>query len=122
MVYDISDQRVWLVDRDETVERTYPVSGSLYDNLDPGTYSVYSRSPHAVGINGSGTMRYMVRFTHGDNAPIGFHDIPISHGKPVQSRAELGTPRSHGCIRQARPDAKALWRFSPLGTKVVVTD
>jgi lipoprotein-anchoring transpeptidase ErfK/SrfK len=29
---------------------------------------------------------------------------------------------SHGCIRQARPDARALWRFAPVGTQVVVTD
>ena len=121
VVFDISDQRVWLVKRDGSVERTYPVSGSVYDNLDPGTYAVYSRSPNAVGVDDSGTMRFMVRFAHGANAAIGFHDIPIYHGKPVQTLDELGTPQSHGCIRQARPDAKALWRFAPLGTKVVVT-
>jgi len=39
----------------------------------------------------------------------------------VQTRAQLGTPLSHGCIRQAEPDAKAMWRFARLGTKVVVT-
>jgi lipoprotein-anchoring transpeptidase ErfK/SrfK len=121
VVFDISDQRVWLVNGDESVERTYPVSGSVYGNLDPGTYSVYSRSPNAVGVDDSGTMKFMVRFAHGANAAIGFHDIPISHGKPVQTLDELGTPLSHGCIRQARPDAKALWRFAPLGTTVVVT-
>jgi lipoprotein-anchoring transpeptidase ErfK/SrfK len=122
IVFDISDQRVWLVNRDGSVERTYPVSGSVYDNLSAGTYSVYSRSPHAIGVDDSGTMRFMVRFAHGANAAIGFHDIPVLDGKPVQSLDELGTPQSHGCIRQARPDAKALWRFAPLGTKVVVTD
>ena len=39
----------------------------------------------------------------------------------MQTRDELGTPQSHGCIRQARPDARALWKFAPLGTTVVVT-
>ena len=34
--------------------------------------------------------------------------------------SELGTPLSHGCIRQWRPDAKALWDFAPVGTEVVV--
>ncbi|MET0468881.1 MAG: hypothetical protein ABWZ87_09075, partial [Aeromicrobium sp.] len=38
IVFDEGDQRVWLVDGDETVERTYLVSGSRFDNLDPGTY------------------------------------------------------------------------------------
>ena len=122
IVFSESRQRVWLVDAASQVVRTYPVSGSIYDNLDPGTFRVYSRSEAAVGIDDSGTMMYFVRFTTGDQgAAIGFHDIPIDEGAPVQSVAELGTPQSHGCIRQRRPDAIALWRFAPIGTTVVVT-
>jgi hypothetical protein len=124
IVFDMSAQRVWLVGRkagDDAVRRTYLVSGSVTDNLQPGNYEVYSKSLHAWGIEDSGTMRFMVRFAHGDNAAIGFHDIPIDRGHRVQTPAELGTPQSHGCIRQWRPDAKALWDFAPVGTKVVVT-
>lgn len=121
IVFSEGRQRVWLVGADDEVRRTYPVSGSLYDNLDPGHYEVYSRSEHARGIDDSGTMQYFVRFTRGENAAIGFHDIPEHEGRPLQTRAELGTPQSHGCIRQRRADAIALWRFAPLGTKVVVT-
>ena len=122
VVFDQSDQRVWLVDGQERVQRTYLVSGSLYDNLHPGTYSVYSRSEQAYGIDDSGTMRFFVRFTQGDNgAAIGFHDIPVDDGAPVQTAAQLGTPRSHGCIRQVRADAIALWDFAPIGTEVDVT-
>ncbi len=123
IVFAMGDQRVWLVDPEQSahpVRRTYLVSGSVTDNLHPGTYAVFSKSVQAWGIDDSGTMKYMVRFTHGDNAAIGFHDIPVLHGARVQTRAELGTPRSHGCIRQWRPDAKALWDFAPVGTKVVV--
>lgn len=123
VVFDMSAQRVWLVGQHagrDDVRRTYLVSASVTDNLSPGSYDVYSTSMHAVGIDDSGTMRYMVRFTHGDNAAIGFHDIPVRDGELVQGRAELGTPQSHGCIRQWRPDAKALWNFAPVGTKVVV--
>ena len=122
IVFDQSDQRVWLVDEDGTVERTYPVSGSRYDNLFPGTYSVYSRSEQAWGVDDSGTMKYFVRFTQGTNgAAIGFHDIPIANGQLVQTAAQLGTPQSHGCIRQLRSDAIALWDFAPVGTEVDVT-
>ncbi|HEY0951300.1 L,D-transpeptidase [Nocardioides sp.] len=122
IVFSQSRQRVWLVDRGQHVERTYLVSGSVSDNLDPGTYSVYSRSEQAWGIDDSGTMRYFVRFTQGDTgAAIGFHDIPIDGGEPVQTLAQLGTPQSHGCVRQKRSDAVALWEFAPLGTTVVVT-
>jgi L,D-transpeptidase-like protein len=121
VVFSEARQRVWLVAAGDRVRRTYPVSGSVYDNLDRGTYEVYSRSLHAWGIDDSGTMRYFVRFAHGDNAAIGFHDIPVDDGRPVQTAAQLGTPLSHGCIRQRRADAIALWRFAPLGTTVVVT-
>ena len=121
VVFSEGRQRVWLVGGDEQVRRTYLVSGSTHDNLDPGTYSVYSRSANAVGIDDSGTMRWFVRFTQGDSgAAIGFHDIPIDEGERVQTAAELGTPTSHGCIRQRTADAEALWGFAPLGTTVVV--
>lgn len=127
VVFSESRQQVWLVDDDESVDHTYLVSGSVYDddrydNLEPGTYSVYSRSEAAVGISDSGTMKYFVRFTRGPSgAAIGFHDIPVSDGELVQSVDELGTPQSHGCIRQLRDDAIELWEFAPMGTTVVVT-
>ena len=41
--------------------------------------------------------------------------------RTLQSRGQLGTPQSAGCIRQARPDARAMWRFASAGTTVVVT-
>jgi lipoprotein-anchoring transpeptidase ErfK/SrfK len=121
VVFDQSDQRVWLINDDGTVARTYLVSGSRHDNLGPGTYEVYSRSRDAVSFDGRETMGYMVRFTQGKNAPIGFHDIPRRHnGSLVETRDQLGTPLSAGCIRQWQPDAKALWDFAPVGTAVVV--
>ncbi len=122
VVFDMSEQHVWLVRESGVAARSYPVSGSIYDNLAPGTFEVYGRSEQAYAFDGSGSMRYMVRFTQGDNAAIGFHDIPIDDdGRKVQTKAELGTPLSHGCIRQWPDDAKALWKFAPLGTTVVVT-
>ena len=122
VVFSESRQRVWLVDEDEQVERTYLVSGSVYDNLEPGAFNVYSRSEDAWGVDDSGSMKYFVRFTQGDTgAAIGFHDIPVKDGELAQTEAQLGTPTSHGCIRQRRSDAIALWEFAPLGTSVIVT-
>jgi hypothetical protein len=120
VVFSEDAQRVWLLDADDDVERTYLVSGSVTDNLRPGTYEVWSRSRWAVGIDDSGVMEYFVRFAHGQRAAIGFHSIPTRLGAPLQTRAQLGTPQSHGCIRQALPDAMAMWRFATAGTTVVV--
>jgi lipoprotein-anchoring transpeptidase ErfK/SrfK len=122
VVFDESEQRVWLVGAAGRVRSTYLVSGSRHDNLEPGRYRVYSRSLHAVSYDYSSTMDYMVRFTRGDNAAIGFHDIPLDlRGRAVQSWNELGNELSAGCIRQRPRDARELWRFAPVGTRVVVT-
>jgi hypothetical protein len=122
IVFDQSDQRVWLVDGDGSVERTYLVSGSRFANLHPGTYAVQSRSRHAGAFDGSGTMEYFVRFATGFSAPIGFHSVPKDNsGVLEQTKAQLGTRLSAGCVRQWLPDAIALWDFAPIGTKVIVT-
>ncbi|MFN8193637.1 MAG: L,D-transpeptidase [Nocardioidaceae bacterium] len=120
VVFSEGQQRVWIVSGGQHVKRTYLVSGSLYDNLDPGSYEVYSRSQDAWGVDGS-TMHYFVRFTQGDSAAIGFHTIPELGGSAVQTVSQLGTPLSHGCIRQQQRDAIAMWHFAQLGTSVVVT-
>lgn len=120
VVFSIESQRVWLVNAKDKAVSTYLVSGSVTDNLKPGTYDVYSRSRWAVGIDDSGVMQYFVRFTRGQNAPIGFHSIPTKNGDPLQTESQLGTPQSHGCIRQRMVDAERLWNFAPVGTEVVV--
>ncbi|NED97183.1 L,D-transpeptidase [Phytoactinopolyspora alkaliphila] len=122
IVFDITQQQVWLVEENDEIARTYMVSGSRYDQLPEGTYEVFSKSEEAVSWTYEETMRYMVRFHRGENSNIGFHDIPVydDSGKEVQTLSELGTPLSDGCIRQDHEDAKALWDFAPVGTTVVV--
>ncbi len=118
VVYSVGQQRVWWVEADGRVVNSYLVSGRR-NAPRPGTYSVFSKSRHAW--SGSVTMEYMIRFTWGSSLAIGFHSIPRnSRGQPIQSEAQLGQPLSHGCIRQERDDAIALWEFAPVGTTVVV--
>ena len=122
IVFSETAQRVWLVAANGGIDRTYLVSGSKFDNLNPGTYSVQSKTRHATAFDYSGSMEYFVRFATGFTAPIGFHTVPVDNtGRPEQTRQELGTPTSAGCVRQWRDDAIALWEFAPIGTKVVVT-
>lgn len=123
VVYDIGDQRVWLVGSDGRVVRSYLVSGAKDESLlAPGSYHVTSKSRHAISFNHKETMNFMVRFAQGDHSAIGFHDIPAhKDGSLAQTRTELGIPTSAGCIRQWLPDAKALWRFTRVDSLVVVT-
>jgi lipoprotein-anchoring transpeptidase ErfK/SrfK len=124
IVYSKPRQRVWTVEEDGTVSNTHLVSGRLtFDQPTPGTYHVFSRSLYTCNIkNPAVCWRYMVRFAiggdEGDN--IGFHEIPKKNGVPLQSVSQLGTPLSHGCVRQSTPDAIYVWDWAPIGTKVVV--
>ena len=68
----------------------------------PGRCSTWSASPRATTRRSASTTSR------------------CSTTRPVQARDDLGTPQSHGCIRQWRPDARALWDFAPVGTQVVV--
>lgn len=122
IVFDQGDQRVWLIEGDEVVARTYLVSGSRFENLQPGAYQVSSKTRHATAFDASGTMEYFVRFATGFSEPIGFHSVPRDNaGKLEQAKAQLGQRLSAGCVRQWKNDAIALWDFAPIGTKVHVT-
>jgi lipoprotein-anchoring transpeptidase ErfK/SrfK len=119
VVFSVAGQRMWWVGHDGSVLRTAPVSGRE-NTPATGTFQVYSRSERATGLDGS-TMNHFVRFTHGPNGwAIGFHDIPIVDGAPAQTLEQLGTPLSHGCIRQSPEDARFTWDFLRVGDTVVV--
>ena len=118
VVYSNGQQRVWLVETDGTVARTYLVSGRR-NYPRKGTFAVFSRSLHTR--SGSVRMQYMVRFTKSARTNVGFHSIPVDRrGRMIQSTAQLGTPRSRGCVRQSLEDARFLWDWSTIGTTVVV--
>lgn len=120
VVYSNSDQRVWMVDEGGTVIDSYLVSGKQGVPA-PGTYEVYSRSELAYAGHDDITMRYMVRFAHGENLPIGFHAIPNDgSGSPLQSEEALGEYHSAGCVRQSLAHAAALYEWAAEGTVVVV--
>ena len=120
-VYSIRQQHVWVVDGGEMVIRTFPVSG-MKGQPKPGTYSVFSQSlssfsPELPGV----TFRYMTRFAIGRNGGnIGFHEIPVRNGKPMQTVEELGTFKGSGCLRSSTADARFMYSWAKPGTKVVV--
>ncbi len=122
VVYANRAQRVWLVEADGTVTRSFPVSGRA-GVPGPGTYTVFSQSRFTTGARDRGiTMEYMTRFTRSRSGTnIGFHSIPFNRGVPMQSEAQLGTFQSAGCVRLAPADAAFLYAWAPVGTTVVVT-
>lgn len=122
IVYERSGQRVWAVDKDGTIIRSWLVSGSRYNNEIAGTHKVFSKSEITTAWNGKAFLKKMVRWMKTDIGAIGFHQIPVHRddGTVYQTEAELGTRLSGGCQRQAKEDADFMWKFATIGTPVIV--
>ncbi len=122
LVYSRAGQRLWAVDKNDRVVRSWLVSGSKYGNEIPGTHEVYSRSDVSTAWNGKAYLYKMVRWLKTERGAIGFHSIPIhvADGTVYMTEAELGQRLSGGCQRQAPLDAAFVWDFAQVGTKVVV--
>ncbi len=122
IVYQESTMHLWVVAADGTVLRDYPVTGR------PGwprhgTYHVFSKVPVAASPKYHVVFDWMVRFAHGNELNIGFHEIPrlMGSGRKIQADADLGAPIGlGGCVRQTAADAKWLYDWAPIGTTVVV--
>ena len=121
IVYANRQQRVWVINADNEVIRTFPVSGML-GQPGKGTFSVFSKSPTSYSPEFAGvTFRFMTRFAIGRNGGnIGFHEIPTRNNKPMQTVDELGTFKGSGCLRSSTQDALFIYQWATLGTKVVV--
>ena len=121
IVYANRQQRVWVINADNEVIRTFPVSGML-GQPGNGTFNVFSKSPTSYSPEFAGvTFRFMTRFAIGRNGGnIGFHEIPVRNNKPMQTVDELGTFKGSGCLRSSTQDALFIYRWATLGTKVVV--
>lgn len=58
------------------------------------------------------------------NGAYGLHALPFwrlhNGGKLYEGVGHLGTPVSHGCIRESVADAKSLYTWAPVGTPVTI--
>ncbi len=122
VVYDRAGQRVWAIDDEERIVRSYLVSGSQFRNEVPGIHTVYSKSEMALGWDLQADLPYMVRYTQTERGHIGFHAIPSWNdtGEALQTEDELGQKLSGGCTRQALLDAQFMYEFADVGTTVIV--
>ncbi|WP_141658789.1 L,D-transpeptidase [Carbonactinospora thermoautotrophica] len=113
VVYSLSKQRVWLIDERNRVVRYYAVSGPRR-SLPVGAYKVYERASTLADDPNGPPAQYVVRFAYGrDGKPLAFETVP-----GVDLLATGGQPSRD--VRQRAADARALWDFAPVGTKIIV--
>ncbi len=122
IVYSMAmPQHVWVVDGRGRVVRQFAVAGRT-DRPGAGTYRVFSKSLRGVSSTYGVTFRHMIRFAHGASAAIGFHSIPrYRDGYLVHPASMLGLPVGWGgCPHLTERDARWLYSWAGIGTKVVV--
>ncbi|MEU3252859.1 hypothetical protein [Streptomyces sp. NPDC006997] len=112
VVYSLDDDRVWLVEDDGTVRRTFRVAPSAVDPA-PGAYTVSSRSGRITGSDGV-PVEHVVRFATVEGVTVGF-----SAAVPGAIPAPGPSARTGG-IRETRADGDAMWAFATVGRRVVV--
>lgn len=89
-----------------------------------GTFTITAKSPRAWSNHSKLWMPWWMNFT-GKGAPAGLyalHELPEWPGGKKEGLASLGKPVSGGCIRMGVAEAKPLYAWTPLGSKVVVVD
>jgi len=119
IIYANREARVWLVEATGELAKTHQVSGRRGVPT-PDRYSVYSKSRYAWAPYDDITMEYMVRFAR-EEWPYGFHSIPINPDTtPLQTKEQLGTLRSGGCVRQDFDDAEFTFEWADVGTRVIM--
>ena len=122
IVYTVKGHRVWLVDGNNGVVRTMLVTNRKFVP-NPGTYKVFGKAVHSQSkFFPEIKMDYMTRFAISPNKKntIGFHQIPLKNGVPMQTEDQLGSYGSGGCVRMKAADAIFLFNWAAMGTKVVV--
>ncbi|ANW18589.1 hypothetical protein [Streptomyces clavuligerus] len=112
VVYDLSERRIWLVNGDRKVARSFAVMPSTVHPR-PGSYSVTSRSGQVTGSDGV-AIEHVVRFAHLGDVVIGFSAAVNG------SMAEPDPDRKTGGVRMMRSDGDVMWRFATVGSKVIV--
>jgi hypothetical protein len=112
VVYSVGGDRVWLVDEDGTVRRTFKVTPGTVDPP-PGHYRVTSRSKAVTGTDGA-PIEHVVRFATLDGVPVGFSAARSAVPRPVDPSVRTGG------IRESRADGDAMWRFATIGVRIVV--
>ncbi|MCC9739926.1 hypothetical protein [Streptomyces sp. MNU89] len=111
VVYSLGAERVWLVGENEQPTRTYEVWPSAVSPA-PGEYAVVSRAESVAGSDGV-PIEHSVVFTTTEGVVIGF-SAAVDGSKPDPDAGKTGG------IRATREDGAAMWKFAPVGTKVVV--
>lgn len=83
-----------------------------------GEFKIINKDPRAWSKLAGLWMPYWMGFAGGK---FGIHDLPEWPNGKKEGLNHLGRPVSHGCVRLSSVEAKALYAWTPIGTKLIIS-
>jgi len=122
IVVDLSDQTMTLYQGRTAISVRRISSGKWSTPTPIGTFKTRNKITVAYSRPYSLYMEYWMAIT--PDGKYGVHSLPYWKMRDGSRRYEgadhIGTPVSHGCIRQTVADAKSLFEWAPVGTPVII--
>ena len=122
VLIDISDQTITKYFHGYAID-VHQVSSGTWSMPTPlGEFAILAKSEEAYSARYNLYMPYWMQFTYQGH---GMHGLPFwkySWGVVYEGVDHLGTRVSHGCVRLSVENAKKLYAWAPVGTRVVIQD
>ncbi len=115
---DLSEQRLRYYLGDIQIRSTKVSTGKSATPTPIGEFSILNKSPRAWSRIAKLWMPYWMGFASGK---YGLHELPEWPGGRKEGANHLGTPVSGGCVRLGIGEAKKMYDWTPVGTKLIIT-
>lgn len=119
---DLSEQKLKLIENGKVISIRTISTGKWSTPTPIGEYKTRNKITTAYSKPYGLYMEYWMAFSN--DGSYGLHALPFwklaKGGKLYEGANHLGTPVSHGCIRQSLADAKSLYEWAPVGTPVKI--
>lgn len=122
IVINLSKQQVVLYEKGRIVSIRKISSGKRSTPTPVGEFAIRNKITTAYSKPYRLYMENWMAFSN--DGSYGLHSLPYwktkSGGKLYEGASHIGTPVSHGCIRQTLADSKSLFDWAPIGTPVSI--
>jgi hypothetical protein len=113
---DISEQKMRTYQSGRLLNE-YLISSGLKGMDTPlGEFSIWQKNPRAY----SATYELFMPFWMSFKPKYGIHELPEWASGHKEGEDHLGRRASHGCVRLGIGSAEEVYRFAPIGTKVII--
>lgn len=118
---NLKKQRLYMYQHGRLVGVHVVSTGKWGTPTPTGTFQTRNKIPTAYSRAYNLYMESWMAIT--PDGKYGLHSLPYwktKSGKLYEGASHLGTPVSHGCIRQSTAEAKQLYDWAPLGTPITI--